>query len=231
MIDLEHVRFQAPCIHFVAPGQVHKLDRERGSAGMVIMFTSGITSFFDGRVRQLLRPGTVPIALDPTQEQLQESMELAGQISKELALMDDGSSAILENLLTTLLLICWRWSRKEAATDLGAVLDVVGLFLEKVDKEFKEKKQVTQYAADLGLSAGHLNELVKKRAGRTASAIIQERSVLEAKRLLLHSHLSVKEVGFSLGMEDPAYFTRMFRKATGTAPQEFRQLIREKYKH
>jgi len=55
--------------------------------------------------------------------------------------------------------------------------------------------------------------------------------LLEAKRLLLHADLSVKEVSHALLMEDPAYFNRMFKKATGMTPVEYRTHIREKYKH
>jgi YesN/AraC family two-component response regulator len=54
--------------------------------------------------------------------------------------------------------------------------------------------------------------------------------LLEAKRLLLHSTLSVKESGYTIGMKDPAYFTRWFKKLEGVSPGEFRTSIRDRYK-
>jgi AraC-like DNA-binding protein len=59
--------------------------------------------------------------------------------------------------------------------------------------------------------------------GKTVTDMIQERIVMEAKRLLFHSDLSVKEIGYSLGFEDAAYFNRAFKKKAGTTPLEFRQ--------
>jgi AraC-like DNA-binding protein len=60
--------------------------------------------------------------------------------------------------------------------------------------------------------------------------VLQDRLILEAKRLLLHSSMSLKEVGFALNMEDPAYFSRVFKKATGHTPGEYRDHVRELYK-
>lgn len=231
MIDLVHLDLHAPAIHIVAPGQVHKLDREIGSEGFVVMFVPGIQHpvLSDPRVRSLLRPGPTIGRFELHRDHILEAAVLAEQMKAERSTMEAGCNEVLENLLAILMLKCWRWSQLKKDASLPDRNDIVAQFLEKVDREFLVKKQVGAYADDLAISAGHLNELVKKRLGRTASELLHERLLLEAKRLLLHSSLSVKEVSFELGMEDPAYFTRMFRKATGTTPGEFRDHIREKY--
>jgi AraC-like DNA-binding protein len=59
--------------------------------------------------------------------------------------------------------------------------------------------------------------------------VIHDRLLLEARRLLLHGEQSIKEVGYALNLQDPAYFARWFRKADGRTPAEYRQHIREKY--
>ena len=72
-----------------------------------------------------------------------------------------------------------------------------------LEEHYLQERRVGDYAARLAMTADHLNELVKKRQGRTASRLIQDRLHLEAKRLLLHADLSVKEVGYALNMKDP----------------------------
>jgi len=58
---------------------------------------------------------------------------------------------------------------------------------------------------------------------RSPLQLVQDRLLLEAKRLLLYSNVSIAEVGYYLGFDDPAYFTRFFTKAAGTSPRGFRQ--------
>jgi len=67
-----------------------------------------------------------------------------------------------------------------------------------------------------------LNEIVKLSLGKTASEAIEERRILEAKRLIKFSGLSIKEIAFELGYEEHSYFTKVFKKITGCTPTEFK---------
>lgn len=87
---------------------------------------------------------------------------------------------------------------------------------------FKRIKSPAAYAKHLHISAAYLNECVKTVTGHSVSSHIQERIVLEAKRLLYHSNRSVKEIAGDLGYDDYAYFTRLFVKITGMTPVAFR---------
>lgn len=234
MIDLDMEVLKTPCIHLVAPGQVHKLDRSADLEGYVLMFPADAhrAATDEPGVGALLRPGSAIRSIPLQQARLEEALATMRSIEHEVHNNTEGSALISRHFLAILLLKCLRWSealRSREGRDQG--LDVVARFVEKVDREFLEKKQVNTYAADLAISPGHLNELVKKRWGRSASDVIHDRLLLEAKRLLLHSPSSVKEVSFALKMEDPAYFARMFRKSTGMTPGEYREHIREKYQH
>ena len=143
----------------------------------------------------------------------------------------DEVAGVARGYLNILLLKCAHWQQavhplQHPHTDR---VDPVMRFMDLVEREFLGKRHVSAYASDLALSPGHLNELVKKRLGKSASEVLQDRVLLEAKRLLLHADLSVKEVSHALRMDDPAYFNRMFKKATGMTPVEYRTHIREKY--
>lgn len=79
------------------------------------------------------------------------------------------------------------------------------------------------YARKLMTQSRTLNSLSKKYTGKTAGAIITDRIILEAKRELYYNTSSIKEIGYDLGFDDPAYFTRFFKKQIGVSPQEYKQ--------
>jgi len=102
-------------------------------------------------------------------------------------------------------------------------------FKHLIDERFAVLHQVADYAALLSITAGYLNEVVKQQSGKTAIEHIHERIVLEAKRQLLHTELSAKEIAYDLGFEDAAYFNRFFKRLTEQTPAAFRQVTREMY--
>lgn len=99
----------------------------------------------------------------------------------------------------------------------------------KIEQGFRELHDVSGYASLLHVSAGHLSEVVKAHSGKPAIAHIQERLVLEARRLLFHTQQSVKEIGFDLGFGDASYFNRFFKRETGLTPAGYRASRREMY--
>ncbi|MDR1864768.1 MAG: AraC family transcriptional regulator [Bacteroidales bacterium] len=90
-----------------------------------------------------------------------------------------------------------------------------------------ERKKPSQYAELLHLSPSYLNEAVKNATGFTAGYWIRHEIILEAKRLLFHTDMSVKEIAFKLGYEDCAYFTRLFTGMSGMSPVQFRKNYRK----
>jgi AraC family transcriptional regulator, transcriptional activator of pobA len=91
-----------------------------------------------------------------------------------------------------------------------------------VEQDFRSKHTVGFYAQKLGLSPRKMNELVRPILGKTAAEVIDARRILEAKRLILFSNLSIKEIAFELGYEEHSYFTKVFKKLTGSTPSEFK---------
>ena len=98
---------------------------------------------------------------------------------------------------------------------------VVVRFRDLVESEFPRCHMVADYARRLAVSPGHLNVLCHRFLGRSAKGLVQDRLVLEARRLLLYSDEPAGRVGHLLGFKDPSYFTRFFRRATGLPPTEF----------
>jgi AraC-like DNA-binding protein len=98
-----------------------------------------------------------------------------------------------------------------------------------VEQNFKDIHLVKDYADRLNESPAHLNKIVKTITGENASEFIIKRIILEAKRLLIYTDLSNKEISFAINYDDPSYFSRLFRKKVGASPSEFRVQMKQKY--
>lgn len=104
---------------------------------------------------------------------------------------------------------------------------VTKAFKELLERNFVTAKQPTEYARQLNISTSYLNECVKKSTGYSVSQNIQQRIVLEAKRLLFYSDISVKEIASELGYDDYPYFSRLFTKVSGMTALTFRKKNRD----
>lgn len=93
-----------------------------------------------------------------------------------------------------------------------------------LSSHIEKEHHISFYAGQLNISANHLNKSVRAVTGRTAMALLTEMRLMEAKRRLASTDLPVNEIAFQLGFEDPSYFSRFFRKATGVSPVKFRML-------
>ncbi|MEO1713481.1 MAG: helix-turn-helix domain-containing protein, partial [Bacteroidota bacterium] len=103
-----------------------------------------------------------------------------------------------------------------------AQIETIRKFNFLVDMHFREKRKVKDYAELLFKSPKTLSNLFAIYNQRSPQQIIQDRIVLEAKRLLKYTDRSNQEVAYDLGFEDPAYFSRFFRKNTGLSPSAFK---------
>lgn len=91
-----------------------------------------------------------------------------------------------------------------------------------VDLNFIKHWSVADYARELGVAPGHLSRVMRQTTGLPASRVIEVRLVREARRLLAFTNLPVAQIAYELGFGDPAYFTRVFSRATGLSPRAFR---------
>lgn len=94
-----------------------------------------------------------------------------------------------------------------------------------LEENFANVQDPAKYATMLRATERALNEAARRCGGVTTGQLIRERVILEAKRLLAHSGAQVAQVAVQLGFDDPAYFSRCFKKHTGRTPIEFRQTI------
>ncbi|PAU74795.1 helix-turn-helix domain-containing protein [Halomonas salipaludis] len=91
-----------------------------------------------------------------------------------------------------------------------------------IEAHYREQPTVGALAKQLGITAAHLNTLCRQLADRSALQLLHERILLEAKRQLTYTNMTISEVADSLGFSEPAYFTRFFKRLTGLNPRDFR---------
>ncbi len=91
-----------------------------------------------------------------------------------------------------------------------------------LDKRFLEHWSVADYADALSVTPAHLSRITRATNGRAASQLILERLIREARRNLVYTNLPISTIAYSLGFNDPAYFSRVFSAATGCSPRDFR---------
>jgi AraC-like DNA-binding protein len=154
-------------------------------------------------------------------------------IFSELRNPDDYSQEIVLNLLHFFLLESRRifdqqnqaGIEKPSETPDSTIIQ----FKLLIEKNYQTQKNVSSYAEMLNMNPSCLNEVAKKTTGITAGELIRNRVIDETKKLLYSSSMSGKEIAFELGFDDPAYFSRFFKKYTGTTLKEFRDNSRKKY--
>lgn len=137
---------------------------------------------------------------------------------------DASQKLILKNLLQNFLLVSEREIKKNKVNTSNSIdLEYIILFKNQLENDFTEKRNVSFYTQKIGLTEKRLNQATKKILGKTTKEVIDDRIMLEAKRLLVNTSDSVKEIGFLLGFEEPTYFIQYFKKHTSTTPVEFRE--------
>lgn len=236
MIDFQTYPIKSQSLHFVSPGQVHLINRTGTTKGSVLLFSEAFF-YFDSMSRDFLRQVSF-LDIDSRHRVLALEgefsvwvSELVHQVQTEYNGDDPNREAIIRSYINILLLKCKSRFPEQAPVGIEArgQVHLVAQFRNLIDGQFQESHRVSDYAEKLSVSANHLNDVVKKATGRTAGELIQERVMLEAKRLMLYSMASAKEIAYTLGFNDPAYFSRFFKHHTGQSPDEFRAKQRAHY--
>jgi AraC-like DNA-binding protein len=229
---------KADTILFVPPGLKHRMYIDQSVSGTYLLFNEDFIRFNrtnhvplkDYRLFNNTDFKSLITVVPEKREKLRNITEL---IFTELKTPDDYSQDIVLNLLHLFLLESRRIFdlqsqavKEEPDTTPDATII---RFKQLIEEKFAQEKNVSSYAEMLNINPSCLNELTKRTTGITAGELIRNRVIDETKKLLYSSSISGKEIAFQLGFDDPAYFSRFFRKYTGTTLKEFREHSRKKY--
>lgn len=154
--------------------------------------------------------------------------QLFSQIKEEIELQDSSSEELIRVYLKQVILKATReWKKQNLENDQIMLQtsehDFFRNFSRLVEIHFREKHAVADYADLMNLAPKTLSHKFKKLNLENPNEIIKNRIILETKRLLYYTDLSIKEIAYQLGYEDPGYFNRMFAQKLGNTPANFRK--------
>lgn len=209
-------------IHLLFPGQVHKWDIELSTTGYQLMidriFFERFAPYFRFAYTNYMKHPVIPLS-DETFHLLK--YEFAA-IKDELNAADPLQDIIIARAAVIASVVSKEAEQVLTEAKIYQSNPRLTRFSMLIDQHFKEEKLVAFYAAQLNISANYLNILCKKSLDISATQLIHQRVMLEAKRLLQSTDLSVKEIAFELGFIDHAYFSNFFKNHLGISPSEFR---------
>ncbi|MVM33917.1 helix-turn-helix domain-containing protein [Spirosoma sp. HMF4905] len=151
------------------------------------------------------------------------------QIQRELSQQESAHEEMIRTYLKQVIIRATRlWKQQQAGTlTVAADLDLFRDFSRLVDIHYRDKHNVADYAQLLAVAPKTLSNKFNRLNLTPPNEIIKDRILLEAKRLLMYSSLSIKEIAYQLGYEDPAYFNRLFTGKTGETPAIYKKKIRQ----
>lgn len=203
----------------VPTGVVHSYAFHPGTKGLVVTFATEMLDEIlrpEEGIRHVLSRAAIMVAD-------QSALTTMTQINAVFASRDFARAQMLRSLAGLLFGQVARTMSRSEPPENTTVPEILTRFQGLIDLYFRDHWNVAAYAKELAISPTHLSRLAHVATGRPASALIEERLIREAKRNLVYTNLPVSRIAYALGFEDPAYFTRVFSRATDMSPRAFRQ--------
>jgi AraC family transcriptional activator of pobA len=149
-------------------------------------------------------------------------MTLITIMEGELRNNEAGAQEMVRHQLSIVSILLWRSSELSATARQPAPRALVSNFLHLVDQQMRGHWSVADYAQYLGVSIDRLNSAILRATGQTPLALIHGRLLAEARQMLENSGMQIGEIALALGFEDPAYFSRFFKRLSGRSPRQYR---------
>ncbi len=215
----------------VPPTAVHGFEFGEDTLGTIITIDeSFLLSVFDLKERHLVQgllDEASRVSLQTDSDDWKSILGLVERLSLEFKWPGMGTVSLIGAYLKTMIILLARLlCRTEELNIRGsrnrAVFDRFRYLLEH---HLAEHWSVKRYAVKLGVTVGKLNRICSDFSQRPPSEIIQRRMMVESRRLLTYTGMSINEVCYQLGFKDPAYYSRFFNRNQGMSPSQFREQI------
>ncbi|MCF0179696.1 MAG: helix-turn-helix domain-containing protein [Bacteroidales bacterium] len=218
-------------VFFIAPGQVHSFDSHRNVEGYVMKICSNILnedSYRDGvLLKYNLFNAHDGMPFKQINEQYAHSIEgIFDSIEKEVEDIDAiGHKEYLQALVKMLLIQIERCQVEQNNPVFSTTRTAHRMFLafrREIEHNYHKLHTVKEYASLLHISTRTLTNYVAECSSFSPLEMINNRIILEAKRMLRYSDMMIKEIAFRLGFEDPSYFVKFFKRLVKCSPAEYR---------
>ena len=236
VVDGKNYHYGPNTVFIVQPGQVMYISHDEGTHGTAICFNEGFLVDDTHKENLLLKYGILDAAYAQPYYQLDGKAapvirDLIEDLRTESAQPPSafGHRRALQYLFQLILIIVQRTIPNYAGQAMDITNPNHALFIRfrhLVEEHFKEGWKVWQYAKQLGVSEKILAGAVRETSGQAPAAVVKDRTVTEARRLLQYSDWSISAIAIALGGMDQSNFNNFFRTATGETPNEYRKRMK-----
>ena len=227
-IDFEKYDFKDNVLFFLSPGQVFTVDSEQIKTAYKLTF---VRDFYciQTHDKEVACNGVLfnniyetPF-VKPCPKDTQKLQFILESLIDEFQQQETAQYDMLQAYLKQFMICAVRVQSENYVIKEDTETRLFKDFSLLVEQNFKNLHSVTDYANRLGVSPKSISKHFQKIGTKTPSDFIKNRILLEAKRLLIYTDKTVKEIAFELGFNDPAYFTRFFTKAITKSPLQFKK--------
>jgi AraC-like DNA-binding protein len=228
-IDFQKYDVSEGSLFFLSPGQIHSWELSEDIDGYIFFCSQEFYEmhYVNQKLRNFPFFGSVSF---PRKLQLDADELIKNKILfQELGREHQSQNLMKEGLILSLMSHIFINSARLFSKEIDSLSSSASLsyfkhyqdFENLIEQYFTTQKSISHYASLLGISPKHLNRIAQTVVQKTATDVITERVVLEAKRMLMYLDESLVEIAFRLGYEEYSYFVRVFRKSSGMTPTQF----------
>jgi AraC family transcriptional regulator, transcriptional activator of pobA len=228
-IDFQKYDVSKGSLFFLSPGQIHSWELSEDIEGYILFCSQEFYEihYVNQKLRNFPFFGSItfPRKLQLNVEELRKNISLFEELGHEHQSKNIMKDGFILSLMSQIFINATRLFSRDIEIRESSVgssyIKHYQDFEVLVEEHFTKQKSTAYYAESLGLSSKHLNRIVQTMVQKTATDVITERVVLEAKRMLMYLDESLVEIAFRLGYEEYSYFVRVFRKSSGMTPTQF----------
>lgn len=230
LIDFQRTLLTAPLVSFISKGKTHTVqllpdEQNRYPEGWIFRFKSTLIS--ESRFQLYSAYHDFANVKLSEGEHFNRICVITQMIEQE-STQNPPDYSIIKSLLSTLFVLIEAERKKLALPTPDNNQQITfKSFLRILEDNFKRDVSVDFYAEKLNMSVRNLNLICRNIVQQSVSEIIETRKLTEAKNLIMHSNKTIAEIGFELGYNEKAYFTKVFKKKAGITPSEFRNEMKK----
>lgn len=226
-IEGQRTQLETPAIQVLPPLSVHGFRFSEDVEGFIVTLATPLINHLQAQlgdsVHALARAENYPAGKDG---------DYLDSLFSALQAEYNGHQPAREMLMHSLVSVIMVWVSRQAIVRHKASQrpqrqrEYLNGFIQLVEETYRQHVKVEDLAHRLGISVSHLNGTCRELAGQPALQIMHERQLLEAKRLLTYTSMTIYEMSELLGFSDPTNFTRLFRRRVGISPKAFRDRLK-----
>lgn len=226
-IEGQRTQLNEAAIQILPPLSVHGFRFSEDVEGFVVTLATPLINHLQAQlgsaVQALAQAESYPAGKDA---------EYLSSLFAALQAEYNGHQPAREMLMHSLVSVIMVWVSRQAIHRHNATQrpqrqrEYLNGFIQLVEETYRQHVKVEDLAHRLGISVSHLNGTCRELAGQPALQIMHERQLLEAKRLLTYTSMTIYEMSEVLGFSDPTNFTRLFRRRVGISPKAFRDRLK-----